>query len=112
VREPFGGDVVELLDRLERFDQVVGIDRLGIEHDDEPTDDGIDLGPFNPVEALDGGLGVGGQSSMLRAVGAAYLDVCMAISGNMHPTFESTLSVAQQPHAGPHCGDGVEKSGE
>ena len=112
VREPCVGDVVELLDRLERFDQVIGIDRRRVEHDDEPTDDGIDLGPLDPVEALDGGLGVGDQSSVLRAIGPPHLDVGMAIIGNMHTTFKATLGVAQQPHAGPQRGDGVEKLGE
>ena len=49
---------------------------------------------------------------MLRAVGPAHLDWGMAIIGNILTTFKATLGVAQQPHAGPQRGDGVEKLGE
>ncbi len=101
VREPLVGDVVELLDRLERFDQVVSFDRFWVEDDDEAADDGVDLGPFDTVESLDGCLRVSGKRGMLRPVGSAHLNVGMTVTGHRHTAVHTAFGVPERPHAGP-----------
>ncbi len=87
--------LVEFLDRLDRLDQVVAGQRLGIEHDDHTPDDGVHLGPVHPLEFLDGLFGSLADRGTIRSMDAADLDVGPAVGG--HP-----MAALMPPSSGTH----------
>ncbi len=101
VWEAFVRDVVDVLHRLDGLDQVGGLDRFGIEDDDQSSDDRVDLGPMNSVECLDGLLHVGTKRVTLGCVRSSDLDVCAAV-GDVDSALHPSLGVAERTQPGAH----------
>lgn len=107
VREPLLVDLVGLFDVGHRLDEVVELERLGVEHHDRPTDHGVDLGPLHAVERLQCRLHIADEPGTRRVVGTPDFDVRPAVldAGTpLHPAF----GVAEPGHGPTGRGQRVE----
>ncbi len=94
VRKALVAGVVCLLDVLDDRDEIVEFDRVGIEQDHRPSNDGVDLGPVHALEALECVLEVTEHRRVKRIADAAHLNVSPA-AGDGGVPLPAPLSVAE-----------------
>ena len=107
VRKALVAGVVRLLDVLDDRDEVVEFDRVGIEEDHCPSDDGVDLGPVDALEPLECVLEVTEHRRVTRIADAAHLDVSPAVGDGGVP-LPASLSVAEPRGQTANRGERVE----
>lgn len=94
VREPLPGGSVRVLDVFDRVDQVVDLDRPGIDQHHRSPDHGVDLGPLHPVQTLQRRSERGAQVGVAVVERAPHLDMYV-VPDHRHPSAAATFAVAQ-----------------
>jgi hypothetical protein len=100
---------VGILHPFDHAEEVIGVDALGIEHDDDPPDNGIHLRPVDAFNAAQRALHVSGDALLAGTPDGANLNMCPPVG---HPDASMTATRVHPVESGADGGaQGIAQGG-